>query len=162
MHISLVERKHVTCVSSCQASITLIKPPHQSMKHIISVLEPEGTDEPVSPLIVLELDVLPDGPPFLSPVRDWCASLSFVWIYGHATVSTTFAVLTGNIHKVNGNDNACLTLCASDKCKLPGCCIRESLCTWISIGGKTVDGGKGREGWVLLVWAQSTIMIPNR
>jgi len=55
MHISLVE-----CfphVSSCQASISLIKPPHQSIQHIISVPEPEGTDEPVSPLIVLELDV---------------------------------------------------------------------------------------------------------
>lgn len=57
MHISLVERKHVTCASSCQPSITLIKPPHQSMKHIFSVPEPEGTDETVSPLIVLELDV---------------------------------------------------------------------------------------------------------
>lgn len=57
--ISLVERKHLCFphVSSCQASITLIKPPHQSIKHIISVPEPEGADEPVSPLIVLELDV---------------------------------------------------------------------------------------------------------
>lgn len=131
-------------VSSCQASIILIKPAHHSMKHTISVPEPEGTDEPVSPLNVLELDVFARWTPCLSAREGLMRVFVLRMDLRPCNRLHRLHCSYGKHPQSNGNDNACLSPFASDRCKLPGCCIRESPCTRISIGGK--QGGVGFVG----------------